>query len=91
MVSRLVQQQQLRLPDQRPRQCYPFAPATGQLRHGLIGRKLQLINDRVHFLAQIPALLGFEQCLHLFQFSHISVAAKRGKVMEALQQVADLR
>ena len=67
MVGGFVQQQQIRLGNQRLRQHHAPFQTTGQIRQGRVGRQIQPRDDILHLLFQPPAIFGFQFGLQLRQ------------------------
>ncbi len=75
VVGRLVQQQQVRLRNQRLGQQHASPPAAGQLGERLVGRQLQPAQGAVHQLLQAPTILGFERLLNVHELVQIGIVA----------------
>jgi hypothetical protein len=69
MIGRLVQQQQLRIRDQRSRKRGTPSPAAGQVAHALLGRQAELADDGADADRDVPAAAGVDRALQRFDFS----------------------
>ena len=89
VVARLVQQQDIGIADQRPRQRGAAAPAAGERGQGGVAVEIECAQRALHALLHRPAVHGFEGVLHFFQFGEIGVGRRR-QLGVALQQGARL-
>ena len=90
MVGGFVQQQDVRLADQRLAQRGPPPPAAGQLGHAGVARQLQLADGRLHPLLQLPAVPRLQLMLHAGQRRHVRRGAVLQQVVVLGQQAAGL-
>ncbi len=92
MIRGFIQQQHLRLTDQRPAQEYPPPPAAGQFRQWRIRRQLQTADDCLNPLLPAPALAGFQfmlQAFHALQRFRCGVVRQLpGRLVIFRQQIA---
>ncbi len=68
VVGRLIQQQQVRLADQRPRQHHLPADATGTIPDWPVGGQLQVAEHRIHAMAEYPGAMCLNACLQSRKF-----------------------
>ena len=78
MIGRLVEQQQLRVRDERLGERRAPPPAAGQLAHAVIGRQAELADDGCDAHVDVPAAAGVDFALQGFDF------AQRGSVVGAV-------
>src|SRR5690606_21120413 len=67
VIGRLVEQQQLRIRHQRPREADAPLPAARQLGQALFRRQLQLGEDALDLLLEAPAAFGLDAALEVLQ------------------------
>ncbi|MCY1530082.1 hypothetical protein D9M68_652580 [compost metagenome] len=90
VVGRLVEQQQIRLGDQRLGQQHPPPPAAGQFGQGLVGRQLQAAQGAIDQLLQAPAVTGLEVMLDMHELVQIGLGDDvLAQVVILRQQLAD--
>ena len=77
MVGRLVEEQHLGLPDQRPCQQDPAPPPSGQRGNDCIGRQAEARQDQLDPLLETPAVALLERVLQLPQAGQRRVEAGR--------------
>ena len=86
VVGRLIQQQHIRLGNQRLGQQYAAAPATGQLGHLLVGGQAESCQRGIDQLIQPPAVFCFELNLHFLQPSQLRITHIAGDQVVVLGQ-----
>ena len=71
MIGRLIQQQDIRLADQRPGQHGTTAPSPGQRLYRNVAFQTKTRQDRLDFLLDLPAAGLFEFVLQIRQAKHV--------------------
>src|SRR5690554_8148267 len=90
VVGRLVQQQQVRLGDQRLGQQDTPSPATRQLIQPFICRQLQATQGAFYQLLQTPAITGFQLLLDAGQLLQVFFGFNRqAQLFETGQQLTN--
>ena len=88
VVGRLVQQQQLRVADQRAREADAATPATGQLAEALVLRQFEFAADGVDALVDAPAVQRVDALLQLLQLAQTGAFGTGiGKLLEFVDHV----
>ncbi len=92
VVGRFVEQQQVRLGDQRLGQQHAPTPAAGEFGEGLVGRQLQAAEGAVHQLLQAPAIARLEFLLDPREARQVIVGIDvQAQVVVLGEQLADFR
>ena len=88
MVGRLVEQQQLGVADDGPGQPHPALPAAGQLLQPPVRRQVQLAQDRIHALVQVPAAVGVDLPVQRLQLQQaLAVQSLLGPLLIEIDEV----
>ena len=92
MVGGLVEQQQLGVADDGPGQPHPALPAAGQLLQPPVRRQVQLAQDRIHALVQVPAAVGVDLPMQRLQLQQaLSVQSLLGPLLIEIDEGLQIR